>query len=103
MSLAFRVLFPTYFLCTVLCGVDMKISTILESPQGRLTQNIMTLLLLVMEGKFWRRDLYGSSKSWQNGAEVLSVVAVSFGHSNSIVFVRVEPHDLARSSLLFLL
>lgn len=52
MSLAFRVLFPTYFLCTVLCGVDMKISTILESPQGRLTQNIMTLLLLVMEGKF---------------------------------------------------
>lgn len=48
----------------------------------------------------WRRDLYSSNKSRQNGTEFISVFTVYFGHSNFIVFVRVEPHVLASSSFL---
>lgn len=54
--LAFLVLFPAYFLCTVLCGIDVKISTIFETPQRPLTKNTMILLIL-MGGEFWRRGL----------------------------------------------
>lgn len=39
--LAFVVLFYEYFFCTELCGIDGKISTILETPQRPFTQNTM--------------------------------------------------------------
>lgn len=51
MSLALRLLLLAYFLCTVLCGIDVKISTIFESPQRPLTRNRM-IFLFVMEGEF---------------------------------------------------
>lgn len=52
MSLALRLLLLAYFLCTVLCGIDVKISTLFESPQRPLTRNRMIFLLFVMEGEF---------------------------------------------------
>lgn len=69
--LAFIVLFPADFLCTVLCGIDVEIGTV--------------ILLLPMEGEFWRRGLYSRNKHWQNGTEFTSVVVVPFKHSNSVV------------------